>query len=58
MNVEKELEIPDRETSEAADWLIKNGVDFDTPTFWLVASLLASYWRCRSKGSGQISPKD
>ena len=38
-----EEEIPDRKTSEAAKWLSDNNVQFDTPTFWLVAGLLNAY---------------
>jgi hypothetical protein len=41
----EDQEIPDRDTSEAANWLSARDSQFDTPTFWLVASLLAEYRR-------------
>jgi hypothetical protein len=36
-------EIPDRRTAEAAEWLSQQNAGFDTPTFWLVAGLLANF---------------
>jgi len=36
-------EIPDRKTAEAAKWLTDKKAGFDTPIFWLIASLLADF---------------
>lgn len=42
-SVGADQEIPDRATADAAHWLSQKNLDFDTPTFWLVAALLAEY---------------
>jgi hypothetical protein len=39
----EDLEVPDRQTAEAAEWLSKQGVEFDTPLFWHVTALLRMY---------------
>lgn len=35
-------EIPDRQTAAAAKWLSEQGIELDTPTFWLVAGLIGN----------------
>jgi len=38
-----EQEIPNLDHSKASKWLSTQGVSFNTPTFWLVVSLLVRY---------------
>jgi len=48
--IEEDATIPDTEACKAAEWLSKNAPNsFDTPTFWLVAGLLANYLNQQTK---------
>lgn len=48
-------EIPDRGSADAATWLREQNVPFDTPTFWLVAALLAQYWNAALDRAAEIA---
>jgi len=43
MSTYSEEEIPDRRTADAAKWLSEQNAGLATPTFWLVAGLLAAF---------------